>query len=78
MWQSPVIMVKKKDGSFRFAVDYRKLNAVTKPMYFPLPKLDDVFDSIGQTQAQIFSVLDMASGYWQIPLDQETAHTTFL
>ncbi|PIK50157.1 Retrovirus-related Pol polyprotein from transposon [Apostichopus japonicus] len=73
-WHSPVVMVRKKKGEFRFAVDYRKLNKVTQPMFFPLPRLDDVFDAIGGAQAQVFSVLDLASGFWQIPLDERTQH----
>lgn len=74
MWQSPVVMVKKKNGQLRFAVDYRKLNAVTKQFTFPLPRLEDVFDTIGTTQAKFFSTLDLASGFWQIPMDEETKH----
>ncbi len=78
-WQSPVVLVKKKNGTYRFAIDYRKLNLVTKPISFPLPRIEDVFDSVGKAKARLFSVLDMASGYWQIPLDPETAHkTTFV
>lgn len=74
MWQSPVVMVKKKNGQLRFAIDYRKLNSVTKQYTFPLPRLEDVFDTIGISKAQIFSTLDLASGFWQIPMDPETAH----
>ena len=74
MWQNPVVMVKKKNGQLRFAVDYRKLNAVTKQYSFPLPRLEDVFDTIGTTQAKFFSTLDLASGFWQIPMDEETKH----
>lgn len=74
MWQSPVVMVKKKNGQLCFAVDYRILNAVTKQHTFPLPRLEDVFDTIGITKANIFSTLDLASGFWQIPMDPETAH----
>lgn len=54
MWQSPVVMVKKKNGQLRFAVDYRKLNAVTTRFTFPLPRLEDVFDNIGTSQAKLF------------------------
>ena len=75
-WQATVVLVKNKDSSYRFAVDYRKLNQVTKPISYPLPRIEDVFDSVGQEQAKIFSTLDMASGFWQIPLDPETAHKT--
>ena len=73
-WHCAVILVKKKSGEFRFAVDYRRLNSITKPQIFPLPRLDDMLDTIGETSAQYFSVLDMASGFWQILLDQETKH----
>ncbi len=76
VWQSPVVLVKKKSGQYRFAVDYRRLNQVTEPISYPLPRIEDVFDSIGEAKAKLFSVLDMASGYWQIPLDPETAHKT--
>ncbi|PIK33800.1 Retrovirus-related Pol polyprotein from transposon [Apostichopus japonicus] len=73
-WQSPVVLVKKKDGSYRFAVDYRKLNSVTRPMHFPLPLLEDVFDAVGESEAQIFSVLDLFSGFWQVPMDPDSKH----
>lgn len=63
MWQSPVVMVKKKNGQLRFAVDYRKLNAVTTQFTFPLPRLEDVFDTIVTSQAKIFTTLVLASGF---------------
>lgn len=73
-WYSPVVLVPKKNGEFRFAIDYRKLNKVTRPASFPLPKLEDVVDAIGEADAKIFSVLDLASGFWQIPMDPSTKH----
>ena len=47
MWLSLVVMVKKKNGQLPFAVDYRKLNVIIKQHTFPLPRLEDVFDTIG-------------------------------
>ena len=76
MWQSPVVMVKKKSGDLRFAVDYRKLNQVTKQISFPLPRLENIFDKLGQANASRFSTLDLASGFWQVPLDPETKEKT--
>ena len=75
-WTSPVVLVKKKDGSFRFAVDYRQLNAVTRPMNFPLPRLEDIWDAIGESHAKIYSVIDLASGFWQMPVAQNSREKT--
>lgn len=73
-YHSPVVLVKKKDGKYRFCVDYRKLNKITKPLSFPIPRLECVFDTIAEAESQIFSTFDLHSGYWQLQMDPETKH----
>ena len=60
-WSSPVVVVGKKDGEKRLCIDYRKLNRVTKVDAYPLPRIDDLLDSLGR--ANWFTTLDLASGY---------------
>ena len=75
-WASPVVLVPKKDGTDRFCVDYRKLNGVTRKDVYPLPRIDDILDTLGGKK--FFSTLDLAAGYWQIGLDAEsTAKSAF-
>lgn len=77
-WAAPIVLVQKKTGAWRFCVDYRKLNLVTKKDAFPLPRIEDSLASL--TQSAWYSTLDLASGYWQVQVaeaDREkTAFTT--
>jgi hypothetical protein len=79
-WSSPVVLVPKPgQNNWRMCVDYKKLNAVTVREIYALPRVDDVLDSFGGKMW--FSVLDLASGYFQIPMDEsskeKTAFTTY-
>ena len=65
-WASPIVMVKKKDKTWRFCSDYRRLNTKTVFDPHPMPRADDLVESIGQ--AQFISTIDLSKGYWQIPL----------
>mgnify|MGYP005952035073 CR=1 FL=1 len=77
-YASPVCLVKKKDDSVRFSIDYCRLNSQTKKDAFPLPRIDESLESL--TGARWFSTLDMASGYWQCKMAEKdkikTAFTT--
>ena len=73
-WASPIVLVRKKDGSLRFCVDYRSLNSVTKPNCFPLPRIDDMLDQLGNMK--YFSTLDLASGYWQVKMNDMSKEKT--
>ena len=59
-WSSPIVMVRKKDGSWRFCVNFRKLNAVTHRDTYPLPRIDATLDTL--QGAKLFTTLDLASG----------------
>ena len=77
-WASPVVMVKKKDGSLWFCVNFRQLNAATVKDTHPLPRIDDLLDALHGSRW--FSTLDLKSGYWQVlimePGKEKTAFRT--
>ena len=73
-WSAPVLLVKKKDGTLRFCVDYRRLNAVTIPDRFPIPLMQDIVNSLGK--AKYFTSLDLLSGYWQMSVDENSKAMT--
>ncbi|CAM5145477.1 unnamed protein product [Natator depressus] len=68
-WVSPVVLVPKPDGEIHFCMDHRKLNAVTRPKNYPMPRTDELLEKLGC--AQFISTLDLTKGYWQVPLDDQ-------
>jgi len=73
-WASPVVIVEKKDGSKRFCIDYRKINAITVTDAHPLPRIDDLLEQF--RKAKYFTSLDLASGYWQVEMEEEDKKKT--
>lgn len=75
-YSSPIILVKKKDGSDRMCVDYRALNRITVKDRYPLPLIDDHVDRLGDRKITRFSSLDMATGFHQIKISDDSVHRT--
>ena len=73
-WCNAVILVRKKDGSLRFCIDFRCLNACTKKYSYPLPQIQEALESL--VGAVHFSCLDLKSGFWQIGMDEVSKQYT--
>nr|GEY62304.1 retrotransposon protein, putative, Ty3-gypsy subclass [Tanacetum cinerariifolium] len=68
-WGASVLLVKKKDGSFRMCIDYHELNKLTKKNRYPLPRINDLFDQL--QGSSIYSKIDLRSGYHQLRNEKE-------
>jgi len=73
-WSAPIVMVKKKDGSMRLCIDYRKLNDVTRTDPYPIPLIHETLDKLGK--AKWFCALDLASVYWQMQMAPDSKEKT--
>ncbi|KAF5794585.1 putative nucleotidyltransferase, Ribonuclease H [Helianthus annuus] len=73
-WGTPILFVKKKDGSIRLCINYRELNKVTIKNRYPLPRIDGLFDQL--QGASYFSKIDLRSGYHQLKVRDEDVHKT--
>uniref|UniRef100_K7EZI4 ribonuclease H n=1 Tax=Pelodiscus sinensis TaxID=13735 RepID=K7EZI4_PELSI len=73
-WRSPIVLVPKPDGSLRFCIDFRKVNAISKFDAYPMPRTDELLERLGK--AKFITTLDLTKGYWQIPLDRESQEKT--
>ncbi|XP_075768997.1 uncharacterized protein LOC142821566 [Pelodiscus sinensis] len=73
-WKSPIVLVPKPDGTTRFCIDFRKVNAISRFDAYPMPRTEELLERLGQ--AEYFSILDMTKGYWQIPLTPASKEKT--
>lgn len=75
-WSSPNLLVPKRDGSYRFCVDYRTLNAVTEKDAYPLPYISAILDRLHE--AKYLSSMDIKSAFWQVPVKESSREYTAL
>ena len=72
-WAAPIVLVKKKDGTLRMCVDYRRLNSLSQVDAYPM-RVDDLIDRLGD--AKFVLTLVLSRGYWQVPVSEDTQSKT--
>ena len=73
-WAAPVVLIRKKDQSVRYCIDYRRVNSLTVKDSYPLPRIDDSLEAL--QGAHFFSTIDLFCGYWQVAMDPQDAKKT--
>lgn len=73
-WCSPIVITKRKDGSYRFCIDFRKINAISERDAYPIPQINSTLDKL--RNSKFFSKIDLRNGYWNIPLAEESRPIT--
>ena len=73
-WSSPIVMARKKNGTYRFCVNFKKVNDVSRKDAYPLPYINAILDKL--RKARYISSLDLKEGYWQVPLAPESRQIT--
>ena len=73
-WCNTVVLIRKKDGSLRFCIDFRKLNSLTVKDSYPLPRICETLESLAGMAH--YTTIDMNSGFWQVLMDEESKQYT--
>lgn len=73
-WSNPIVMVKKPNGKYRFCLDFRKVNGISKKDAYPLPNMNGILDKL--RSARYISTIDLSQAYFQIPLAKESREVT--
>ena len=73
-WCNAMVLVQKKDGGLRFCIDFRRLNARTKKDSYPLPRMQEIMESM--VGARFFSMMDLKSGFWQVKMSEKSRQYT--
>ena len=73
-WASPLVLVRKKNGTMRYCVDYCQVNSITRKDAHPIPRIDETLDTVAGSC--IFTTLDLLRGYWQVEVQPEDREKT--